>query len=198
MAPPRDSRVALIALAMLLVGLLVGIAVPVVWFRIASSGAVRDVRALEDRAIGVIEDLRIPGLELRHGPTRKEDGEIRKAWAFSMLGSPDWLSFFLSDPYWKPGRGVLVTAMFRSDLDMRQTCLRLARHIGEPPARCPDEDWEEYWLPIEAEGADGSVTIYLRRLRDAEGALEREFSVVADFSVQACGTLREPGSGPCP
>lgn len=191
----RDGSVAVIALAMLVVGL----GAPVIWFRVASSGAVREVRALEDHAIRVIEDLRTPGLELRQGPTRKSVGEIRKAWAFSLLGSPDWLSFFLADPYWKPGRGTLVTAMFRSDVDMRRTCLRLARHMGEPDTRCPDEeDWEEYWLPIKVEGAEGGITIYLRRLRDAEGALEREFSVVADFSVQACGTLREPGTGSCP
>lgn len=198
MATVRDRRVAFIALAMLIVG----VTAPVFWFFVASSGTVREIRALEDRAIRVIEELRTPELELRYGPTRKSDAEIRKAWAFSLIGSPDLLTMFLDHPSWRPGQGTGVTAMYRSDVDMRGTCLRLARHIGEPDTRCPDmgpdEQDTEYWLPIDAEGAWGGIYIYLRRLRNAQGELEDDFSVVAEFSVHACGTLREPGSGPCP
>jgi hypothetical protein len=196
MAPLRDRRVALIAVALLLLGL----ATPFVWFRIGSSALVRRVRGMEDRAIQVIERSRVAELELRYGPTRKEEGQIRIAWALSMIGSPELLRMaFQDDPYWQPGRGVWVSAIYRSTHDMRQTCLLLADEIGHPAGKCPDrEDWEEYWLPIEADGAEGGVTIYDRRLRDENGVLEGEFSVVAEFEVKACGTLREPGMGSCP
>jgi hypothetical protein len=199
MALRRDRRVALIALAMLVAGLIA----PVAWFWIGSSRLVRHVRGMEDRAIRVIDRLRVPELEVRYGATRMEDGQIRIAWALSLIGSPELLRMaFQDDPYWQPGRGVWVSVLYDSNLDMRQTCLRLATRIGESAARCPDvggdRDWQEYWLPIEAEGTEGGVTIHLRRLREEEGFLEDDFSVVAEFDVKACGTLRDPGTGSCP
>jgi hypothetical protein len=201
MASRRDAPAALIAVALLVAGLVA----PFVWFRVGSSALVRHVRGMEDRAIQVIERSRVAELELRYGPTRKEEGQIRVAWALSMIGSPELLRMaFQDDPYWQPGRGVWVTSVYGSPLGMRQTCLRIAGHIGEPAVRCPDmgpdKDSQEYeyWLPIEEHGAEGGVSIHLRRLRDAEGLLEREFSVVAEFSVKAWGNLREPGTGSCP
>jgi hypothetical protein len=183
--------------------LVVGLVAPVAWFWIGSSHLVPKVRGMEARAIGVIEHLDVPQLEPRDGPTRMGDREIRVAWALSLIGSPELLRMaFQDDPYWQPGRGVWVSVTYRSNLDMRRTGLRLAKEIGEPATRCPDTDghkaWEEYWLPIEGEGAEGGVTIYLRRLRDEDGVLEQEFSVVAEFDVKACGTLRDPGTGSCP
>lgn len=149
--------------------------------------------------MGVINELSVPELELREGPGRMEEGEIRLAWALSQIGSPELLrELFQEDPHWQPGRGVWVSVLYGSHLEMRQTCLRLARQIGEPASRCPDEDREVYWLPIEAQGAEGGVTIYPRRLRGDQDPLEQDFSVVAEFEVKACGTLREAGTGSCP
>jgi hypothetical protein len=190
----------LIALALLITGLVA----PIVWFRTGSSSLVRHVRGMEERAIDVIERFDGSELELRYGPTRKGEGQIRIAWALSLIGSPELLRIaFQDDPYWQPGRGVWVSATYRSSFDMRRTCLSLARRIGEPASRCPkinqkEEESSEYWIPIREEGTDGSVTVYLRRLRDATSSLEDQFSVVAEFDVKACGTLRDRGTGPCP
>jgi hypothetical protein len=73
MAARRDSRVALIALAMFVVGLVA----PVAWFWIGSSHLVPKVRGMEDRAIGVIEHLDVPQLEPRDGPRSVSPGHSR-------------------------------------------------------------------------------------------------------------------------
>lgn len=179
--------------------LVLALGAPVAWFWLGSSGAVHEVRALEDRAVATIGRLRTPGLVLEQGPTRRAGGDIRLAWALSKVGSPDPLTILLDDPYWRPGRGVWVSMMFRSPLSLQETCLRLAERLVRPAGECSEQEDAWYMLPIARHaGVDGFVEVYRRRLRGPDGTLEREPSVVAEFSVKGCGTERSPGSGPCP
>jgi hypothetical protein len=194
MTPRRRRRVALIVAAVMFAT----IALLLAWFWIGSSGAVRQARALEDRAIRVVEDLRIPELRAGRGPSRMMEKEIRLAWALSKTGDPEPLTMLLvGDLYWRPGRGIWVESLFRSDLEMRGACLRLADTIGHPASRCPArEDWDEYWLPVEREGVSGAVYVH-EQLRSPLGT-KREYVTIVTFELKACGTVREPGSGPCP
>jgi hypothetical protein len=197
MTPRRGRRVALIVAA----GIFATTALLLAWFWIASSGAVTEVRAMEDRAIGVVEDLRIPELEPRRGPSRIPEGDIRLAWALSKVGDPERLGMLMVDDlYWRPGRGVGVSMLFRSELDMPETCRRLAERVGRPLTKCPDSpegpEWEEWWVPIRGGGVSGGARIF-RHLRSSLGTT-REYLILVEFEVHACGSVREPGSGPCP
>lgn len=201
----RDLVGVLIVVGILLAipGLVLG------WMWLSSSGSVEEVRALEDRAIGYIERFRAPELELRGDYPRIPERDIRLAAGLTRIPGGDLLAFWVwggSGPPWEPGRGVWVTARFRSSLDERETCHLLARAAGKPPSACvagrvqdvlyPGE--RTYELDLEGEGIDGFAEVHLRRLRDSRGVLQPEFSVVAELSIRACGTERSPGTGPCP
>jgi hypothetical protein len=196
MAHRPAGRVALIVVAILLTV----IAAAAAWFWIGSSRAVGDVREMEDLAIRVIRDLRLPELELQRGPTRMAERDVRLAWALSKVGDPELLGMLLVDDlYWRPGRGVGISMLFRSPMDIRETCLRLRDHVERPSTNCPDSpegpESEEWLVPIEGESVAGEARIF-RQLRTPLGT-KREYVILVEFDVEACGTVRTQASDPC-
>ncbi|HEX6207239.1 MAG TPA: hypothetical protein VF058_02660 [Actinomycetota bacterium] len=195
--------------AAVLLGILVAIPVAAVgWTWLATPDHVAEVRALEDRAIAYMERFRAPELEFRGTYDRVPESDVRLVTALRRLPGGELLAFAMwgdSGPPWEPGYGVWVRARYRSSLSERETCHLLASTAGVPRSECvagegdplvPDE--RPYTLSLRGEGLEGSAEVYRRRLRDANGDLEPEFSVVADIVMRACGTERFPGIGSCP